>query len=70
VRANSGKLLVQYTDGDGREPADLLSSVQANTWYTLTILLDDVRGFTAEVVQTNNPAVRGSYVKRRLNRRA
>ncbi|HET7089229.1 MAG TPA: hypothetical protein VFL17_11295 [Anaerolineae bacterium] len=62
VYAKEGSLVAQYNDGFGwREPADLLSSVQANTWYTLTLLLDDVRGFTAEVAQTTNPAVRGSY---------
>ncbi len=48
VIAGSGKLSVQYNDGSGyRYPADLLTGLQANTWYVVRIVVDDVRGFSS-----------------------
>jgi RHS repeat-associated protein len=63
VRANGGKLYAQYI-ADGTNwvwPGDVLPNLQLNTWYVLTIKLDDANGFTAEAYQENNPTVRGSY---------
>ncbi|MBC7260588.1 MAG: RHS repeat protein, partial [Chloroflexi bacterium] len=62
VVANGGKLYVQEVDGsNNRYPADLLTTVQTNTWYVVRLVVDDSSGFYAEAYQESNPAVRGSY---------
>ena len=62
VIASSGKLYVQYNDGNGyRYPSDLLTGLQADTWYVVRIVVDDVRGFYVEAYQESNPTLRGSY---------
>ena len=62
IYAQNGKLFVQYNDGGGwRYPTDLITALQANTWYVARIVLDDVRGFYLEVYQESAPTVRGSY---------
>jgi hypothetical protein len=35
--------------------------LQTNTWYTLSVVVDDGAGFYIEACQVDNPAVRGSY---------
>ncbi len=40
---------------------DLITALQANTWYVARIVVDDVRGFYLEVYQESAPTVRGSY---------
>jgi RHS repeat-associated protein len=60
--ANDGKLYVQEMEGGSyRYPAELLANLQTNTWYTLSVVVDDSSGFYIEVCQVDNPAVRGSY---------
>ena len=63
--AYGGKLHVQYNDGSGyRYPAELLSSLQLNTWYVLRIVVDDSgRGFYVEAYQESSPSVRGAYAQ-------
>ncbi len=64
VIANAGKLYVQYNDNGStyRLPADILTNLQADTWYVLRIVVDDSgRGFYLEAYQENTPTVRGSY---------
>jgi RHS repeat-associated protein len=51
----TGKLRMQYNDGGGwRYPVALTPTLQANTWYTLTLLVDDLRGNTIEVYSNPN----------------
>jgi RHS repeat-associated protein len=49
----TGHVRVQYNDGatatSWRYPVVLTPTIQANVWYTLTFLVDDVRGNTLEV---------------------
>ncbi|MBI5877553.1 MAG: RHS repeat protein [Chloroflexi bacterium] len=46
----TGHLAMQYYDGVGkRYPVWLTPTLQANTWYTLTMVVDDARGLTLEV---------------------
>ncbi|MBM4430973.1 MAG: hypothetical protein FJ026_11605, partial [Chloroflexi bacterium] len=62
VVAYGGKLYVQTVEGSTtRYPADLLLDLQTNTWYTLSIVLDDQAGFYLEACQESDPSVRGSY---------
>jgi hypothetical protein len=62
VIAKDGKLAVEYVDGsNARYPAELLSSLQANTWYVVRLVVDDGSGFYAEAYQESSPTVRGSY---------
>jgi RHS repeat-associated protein len=62
VYALSNKVTVQYNDGSGwRYPADLIPSLQANTWYVLRIVLDDARGFYMEAYPESTPGLRSSY---------
>jgi uncharacterized repeat protein (TIGR01451 family) len=62
IYALSGKATVQYNDGSGwRYPADLIPTLQANTWYVLRIVLDDARGFYMEAYPENTPSLRASY---------
>jgi RHS repeat-associated protein len=51
----TGKLQMQYNDGNGyRYPVALTPTLQANTWYTLTFLVDGLRGNTVEVYSDPN----------------
>ena len=44
-----------------RTTLDGIEGVQLDTWYVLQLVADDAGGFTANVYQQTNPAVRGSY---------
>ena len=63
VIANDGKIFVQYADNghNWTYPKDLITNLQLNTWYVLTLKVDDSAGFLAEVYQENNPTARGYY---------
>ena len=48
-------MLNQYNDGGGwRYPVWLTPTVQAGVWYTVSILVDDVRGQTIDVYTSTN----------------
>ena len=62
VIADQGKLYVQYTlDGAWVYPADVLPSLQTNTWYVLQIGVDDAGSFSVLAYKESDPSVRGAY---------
>lgn len=65
VNLQNGRIFVQYME-DGTNwvyPADLITNVQANTWYDLRIEVDDTNGFKVQAYQENNPSVQGTYTR-------
>lgn len=59
VYAQGGCLNVRYGDGTAfREPTTVINPVLSNTWYVLSLAVDNVRGQTVELYPEGNPSAR------------
>jgi hypothetical protein len=65
VVANGGKLTVQYNaSGSGwMYPLDLLNPLAANTWYHLTLRVDEQTGFRIEVRDREYSVLAQTYTR-------
>ncbi|MBI4790951.1 MAG: hypothetical protein HY782_28305, partial [Chloroflexi bacterium] len=62
--AAQSKLYVQYNnDGWWIYPQDLINPVKLNTWYRLTLRVDDVNGFRIEVRERDGAGASGGYTR-------
>ena len=62
VIVNDDHVYAVVSDEQGwRVPKVLITDLLVNTWYVLSIQLDDALGFVVRVHQQSNPAVNGSY---------
>jgi RHS repeat-associated protein len=66
IYGHDGYVNMQYKDsGVGnanyRQPTTLIPALQANTWYALKLVVDDVRGMTVEVYPESTPTQRATY---------
>jgi CSLREA domain-containing protein len=62
IIGQNGQLIVQYHDGTAyRTPANLITPTVANTWYVLTLTVDDSRALMVDVYQENDPSKHSTY---------
>jgi hypothetical protein len=65
INLNNGKLFAQYLVNAGAYnwvyPKDLINPVETNTWYRLTLRVDDLNGFGVELRERDGGAASATY---------